>query len=53
MYRPAQINETSAEATESERKYIENVLYEIFRKHFHWQERSTEKTDSKLPKGRR
>lgn len=34
MYKPTTVIETSARTTESERRYIEKVLYEIFRKYF-------------------
>ena len=34
MYKPATIIETSAKTTESEKQYIEKVLYEIFVKYF-------------------
>lgn len=34
MYKPTNVIESSAQVTESEKQYIEKVLYEIFRKYF-------------------
>lgn len=40
MSYPTTITETSAKTTESEKRYIEKSLYEIFRKYFEEEEKT-------------